>query len=265
MGINCLVQCVFAGLPIDAWAWSRMKAAEADLLEERNLALQVLAAAAAAAGRSRTALGVPQQQNPQIAAGWQAPVQQADVQAAQISTAAGQAQEVVQIRAAVEPVQDTPGVAVDAVPAAEAYGIPVQTAADVAAGTASSPADIPVVQSSATRTPPLEHQQSPQPYVATAANTGALVSSSEWQLPTAVTSEAGAPEGDDGTPSEGSAVAAAGSEDGVDEVPGAQQQEQLLVHETSGALQAADEIGASAAAERSRSGSPPGLPPSLQK
>jgi hypothetical protein len=44
----CLLLChVFAGLPIEPWAWARMKLSEADLLEERALALQVLAAAAA--------------------------------------------------------------------------------------------------------------------------------------------------------------------------------------------------------------------------
>lgn len=46
----CLLCCAAAaGLHVEPWAWARMKLSEADLLEERALALQVLAAAAAAA------------------------------------------------------------------------------------------------------------------------------------------------------------------------------------------------------------------------
>eukprot|EP00878_Enallax_costatus_P007377 GHUV01007726.1.p1 GENE.GHUV01007726.1~~GHUV01007726.1.p1 ORF type:complete len:321 (+),score=155.82 GHUV01007726.1:1497-2459(+) len=249
---------IVKGLPIDAWAWARMKAAEADLLEERNLALQVLAAAAAAASRQRSAVALAQQQEQQQqqqpASVRPALVLQQPPSAAPPPAATGQegSESAEPTGAAV--VEQTLSAA-----AAAGQGIPVQTAADIAAalGVAGFPGAIPA----ATATDTGNEQEGLQIPPAVAGSITLPAVPAEWALHgSGEAAGAVAVPAADAVGSEGSAVAAAGSEGDPAPAETSTEHQEHEIHASSDedVVQAAVDIGVSAAAERSRSGSPKG-------
>lgn len=263
-GVRYVVLQCGAGLPVDAWAWARMKAAEADLLEERNLALQVLAAAAAAASRQRSAVALAQQQEQQQQQQQQAAAAAVaaytpmglQMQAAAVPSSAAAGQH------AMESAEPAGSAVVQQAPLAAAVGqgIPVQTAADIAAALqVTGPPGAIAAATAATGTTGDQHQAlqvtpAPGGVALPAQPAERVLQGSE------ATAGAGALLARDAVGSDVSAVAAAGSDGDTttaEIVPEQQVRVECACSEDD-MVQAAVDIGSSAAADRSRSGSPQG-------